>query len=27
LAFKIQEEANEWCLAGYKQLLSLLALL
>jgi hypothetical protein len=26
LALKIQEEANEWCLAGYKQLLSLLAL-
>jgi hypothetical protein len=27
LVFKIQEEASEWCFAGYKQLLSLLALL
>jgi hypothetical protein len=27
LVFKIQEEASEWSLAGYKQLLSLLALL
>lgn len=27
LALKIQEEANEWCLAGYRQLLSLLPLI
>ena len=27
LAIRIQEEANQWCLAGYKHLLSLLELL
>jgi hypothetical protein len=27
LALRIQDEANEWCLAGYRHLLSLLALL